>query len=425
PKPLPPAPALGGGPAFPEFLGPGEAGLRSISLLLSGRPLAALGPGRLPGGVVRERRPWLWAHAGNQKGARLGLPERGTDGEDRKGFRGERGRQVQAGIHTSLQHEQRYGHLSYIFGERTLKRFTEKSKVITVDGNLGSGKGELAKQLAEKLGLRHFPEADVYYAEKNTGDGSILGPELGGNCSLEKFYDNPRSSDGNTYRLQAWLYASRLLQYSDALEHLLSTGQGVVLERSAFSDFVFMEAMFKEGFVRKECMDHYTEIKRLTIPRFLPPHLVIYIDVPVPELLKRIQQKGNVPEKKVTAAYLQHIEDAYKKIFLPEMSKKCEILEYTAKQAKDVGKILEDISYVPFDKGPWLEQNDRSLHRVRLLVQDKYDVVNYTTVPMYLPEITIGAHQCDRIYHQFKELKGHKFAPGYNADVGDSWIWLK
>ncbi|XP_031824137.1 NADH dehydrogenase [ubiquinone] 1 alpha subcomplex subunit 10, mitochondrial [Sarcophilus harrisii] len=330
-----------------------------------------------------------------------------------------------AGIHTSLQHEQRYGHLSYIFGERTLKRFTEKSKVITVDGNLGSGKGELAKQLAEKLGLRHFPEADVYYAEKNTGDGSILGPELGGNCSLEKFYDNPRSSDGNTYRLQAWLYASRLLQYSDALEHLLSTGQGVVLERSAFSDFVFMEAMFKEGFVRKECMDHYTEIKRLTIPRFLPPHLVIYIDVPVPELLKRIQQKGNVPEKKVTAAYLQHIEDAYKKIFLPEMSKKCEILEYTAKQAKDVGKILEDISYVPFDKGPWLEQNDRSLHRVRLLVQDKYDVVNYTTVPMYLPEITIGAHQCDRIYHQFKELKGHKFAPGYNADVGDSWIWLK
>ncbi|XP_074120553.1 NADH dehydrogenase [ubiquinone] 1 alpha subcomplex subunit 10, mitochondrial [Sminthopsis crassicaudata] len=330
-----------------------------------------------------------------------------------------------AGVHTGPRREQRYKHLSYILGERTLKRFTEKSRVITVEGNLCSGKGELAKQLAHDLGLRHFPEASVHYAERTMGDGSLLGPELGGNCSVEKFYDDPRSSDGNSYRLQAWLYASRLLQYSDALEHLLSTGQGVILERSAFSDFVFMEAMFKEGFVRKECMDHYTETKRLTLPRFLPPHLVIYIDVPVPEILKRIQQKGNVHEKKITASYLQHIEDAYKKTFLPEMSEKCEILEYTAKQAKEVGKILEDIDYIKFDKGPWLEQSNRSLHHLRLLVQDKFDVVNYTTVPMYLPEITIGAHQCDRIYQQFKELKGHKFAPGYNADVGDTWIWLK
>ena len=48
--------------------------------------------------------------------------------------------------------------------------------------------------------------------------------ELSGSCSMEKFYDDPRSNDGNSYRLQSWLYANRLLQYADALEHLLSTG---------------------------------------------------------------------------------------------------------------------------------------------------------------------------------------------------------
>lgn len=48
--------------------------------------------------------------------------------------------------------------------------------------------------------------------------------EFSGNCSLEKFYDDPKSNDGNSYRLQSWLYANRLLQYADALEHLLSTG---------------------------------------------------------------------------------------------------------------------------------------------------------------------------------------------------------
>ncbi|XP_068959201.1 NADH dehydrogenase [ubiquinone] 1 alpha subcomplex subunit 10, mitochondrial isoform X1 [Petaurus breviceps papuanus] len=330
-----------------------------------------------------------------------------------------------AGLHTGPRRSRRYGFLSYILGERTTKRFTEKSRVVTVDGNVCSGKSELARQLAESLGLKYFPEVDIHYSEKNSGLGNILSPELGGNCSLEKFYDDPRSNDGNAYRLQSWLYANRLLQYSDALDHLLSTGQGVVLERSIFSDFVFMEAMFKQGFIRKQCVEHYEEIKRLTAPQYLPPHLVIYVDVPVPEILKKIQDKGNTHEKKITAAYLQDIENAYKKTFLPEMSENCEILQYTAKEAKDVDKVLEDIDYVKFDKGPWLEQNDRSLHHLRMLVQNKFEVLNYTTIPIYLPEITIGAHQCDRLYRQFRELKGHKYNPGYNADVGDKWIWLK
>lgn len=73
-------------------------------------------------------------------------------------------------------------------------------------------------------GLRHFPEAGIHYADSTTGDGKPLDVQLSGNCSLEKFYDDPKSNDGNSYRLQSWLYASRLLQYADALEHLLSTG---------------------------------------------------------------------------------------------------------------------------------------------------------------------------------------------------------
>lgn len=41
-------------------------------------------------------------------------------------------------------------------------------------------------------------------------------------------------------------------------------------------------------------VDHYNEIKRLTLPEYLPPHAVIYIDVPVPEVQSRIQKKGDV-----------------------------------------------------------------------------------------------------------------------------------
>ncbi|XP_038604923.1 NADH dehydrogenase [ubiquinone] 1 alpha subcomplex subunit 10, mitochondrial [Tachyglossus aculeatus] len=329
------------------------------------------------------------------------------------------------GIHTSAQRQKLYTFWDYILGERTTKRLTEKSKVITVDGNLCSGKSKLAKGLAEKLGLRYFPEADIYYLDKSLGDGTIRNLDYGASSSLEVFYDDPRSADGNSYRLQSWLYTSRLLQYADALEHLLSTGQGVVLERSIFSDFVFLEAMFNQGYIRKQCVEHYNEVKRITICEYLPPHVAIYIDIPVPEVLKRIQEKGNPHEMKVSPAYLQDIENAYKKTFLPEMSEKCEVLQYTPKEAQNVEKVLEDYLYLKFDKGPWLEQDNVSFHHLRLLVQNKYDVVNYATIPEFLPELTIGAHKAYRLYHEFRNLKGRKYAKGYDEEMGDKWIWLK
>ncbi|NXF91770.1 NDUAA dehydrogenase, partial [Eubucco bourcierii] len=222
-------------------------------------------------------------------------------------------------IHISSERNLEYGWLAYMLGERTTKKFTEYSKIFTVEGNLSSGKGKLAQKIAEKLGMKYFPEADIYYLNTITGDGSQLPEKFNGFCNLERFYTDPKCGDGHSYRLQAWLFGNRVLQYADALEHLLATGQGVVMERSPYSDFVFLDAMFKQGYIHKRCLDHYKEIKEISICEFLPPHLVIYIDVPVPEVQKRIQEKGEPYEKKVSPLYLQDIEDAYKKTFLPEI----------------------------------------------------------------------------------------------------------
>nr|XP_009927513.1 PREDICTED: NADH dehydrogenase [ubiquinone] 1 alpha subcomplex subunit 10, mitochondrial isoform X2 [Haliaeetus albicilla] len=284
-----------------------------------------------------------------------------------------------------------------MLGDRATKKFTEYSKIFTVEGNLSSGKGKLAQQIAEKLGMKYFPEADIHYLDRITGDGTLLHEKFNGFCNLERFYNDPKCPDGHSYRLQAWLFGNRVLQYADALEHLLTTGQGVVMERSPYSDFVFLDAMFKQGYIHKRCLDHYNEIKDISICEFLPPHLVIYIDVPVPEVQKRIQEKGEHAvffcnekfykihlllktslcschfrshvqpyEKKVSALYLQNIEDAYKKTFLPEISETSEVLQYTATEAEDVEKVTEDIEYLKFDKGPWLEQDDVSFHHLRL-----------------------------------------------------------
>lgn len=41
-------------------------------------------------------------------------------------------------------------------------------------------------------------------------------------------------------------------------------------------------------------MQHYNEIKGISICEFLPPHLSIYIDLPVEEVQKKLKQSGKV-----------------------------------------------------------------------------------------------------------------------------------
>lgn len=62
---------------------------------------------------------------------------------------------TKACLSTSSTRSLRYGHLAYLMGERTTTRFNHLSRIFTVDGNLSSGKGELAKKLAESLGNCH------------------------------------------------------------------------------------------------------------------------------------------------------------------------------------------------------------------------------------------------------------------------------
>lgn len=92
-------------------------------------------------------------------------------------------------IHTSVHCKLRYGLLASILGDKTTKKLHKYSRVITVDGNICSGKNKLARDIAEQLGMKHYPEAGIQYSSSTTGDGRPLDIEFSGNCSLEKFYD--------------------------------------------------------------------------------------------------------------------------------------------------------------------------------------------------------------------------------------------
>lgn len=169
------------------------------------------------------------------------------------------------------------------------------------------------------------------------------------------------------------IFVFRYLDYCDALAHILNTGQGVVLERSCYSDFVFVEAMFKAGHVSKQFHRAYYEIRANTIEIALKPHLVIYLDVPVDVVQVRhliiyefrewvyrsasqwilfqfqsnIKARGNENEinSEVLKAKSFHedIEYFYKHEFLKDISAHSELLVYDWSHGGEPEVVTEDV----------------------------------------------------------------------------------
>lgn len=175
--------------------------------------------------------------------------------------------------------------------DRTTHRFDDNSKVIVVEGPVASGKTQFAACLAQDLGMKHFPEAnmDIHYIRPNGCDLRMfdsLVPED------TKTFDHVNFNMCPNHRLasnfQIMMYTARYGQYIDALAHLFNTGQGVVLERSPFSDFVFLEAMFSQKYLSKAVKNVYYKLRANTIEELLRPHLVIYLDMPVKKVNENV-----------------------------------------------------------------------------------------------------------------------------------------
>lgn len=172
--------------------------------------------------------------------------------------------------------------------DRTTHRFDENSKVVVVEGPIAAGKTEFAKALAADLGMKHFPEAnmDLHYIRPNGIDLRSFDdqvPEDTRTFDHVNFCLNPSHHLAGNFQIM--MYTARFSQYIDALAHLFNTGQGVVLERSPYSDFVFLEAMMSRNYISRGVRSTYYALRNNSIEELLRPHLVVYLDVPVNKVI--------------------------------------------------------------------------------------------------------------------------------------------
>lgn len=283
------------------------------------------------------------------------------------------------------------------------------------------------------------PNFDEIYKTPYGFDLRTLDPQLPVNTrsfDMKNFCLTPNGR--NVAQFQIRMMILRYSAYVDALAHVMSTGQGVVINRCPYSDYVFLEAMFNSGYLSKGARSVYYELRAHTITEILKPHLVIYLDVPVSKVKENIKKRNLDYEKNSTAftdKYLNDIETLYKQRYLKEIAQHAELLVYDWSNGGEAEVVVEDIERIDFDRfdhydpkmKDWRYPNEWEWCEMRMRFTDeKPDLMNYFNVPRFdVPELTTSPEDSKKFNDIWYNAPGMKYRYGYNEDVGDTGILTK
>lgn len=277
----------------------------------------------------------------------------------------------------------KYGFMGQML-DSTLNRMGDNSLIITVDGNFGSGKSEFAKKLAQEIDFVYAREPDLethlYKQPNGENTRDIINEVVGDNKrfridSIEEWHKDPTFK--STIALQHNFYNIRWMQMRTALLHLMSTGQGVVLERSVFSDAVIGQSLYENNFLSDEAFRFYLrDLVPNTIAELWRPHVMIYLDKSPEDCLKTIKEEGKSYEKEskvYNLEFLKSMDTNYKKNFLPGMKNELHVLTYNSSDAR-ASRAVEDLEVLDFDDqtkfNDWRIRKETTINTYRRILSD-------------------------------------------------------
>lgn len=251
------------------------------------------------------------------------------------------------------------------FKDRSDWRFDENSKIIVIDGNVATGKTNIGKQIAKHFDLLYVPDVsdeEMYWWETDhVFDGREHDAKLpleARHCDFQAFYSQTGFPTvlKNFPRTQYMLFRYKMLKYTQLItQHVLSTGQGVVMNRGMWSDMVFAETMFSTGHLSREGLMMYNEqYQDLTFP-WWHPHLIVYLDTPFEQIKENIK-KRNIPWETnspvINDDWIEAMDMAYKEKYLPKMRRHCEVLSVDMSEELDIEVLYEELERVDLETPP-------------------------------------------------------------------------
>jgi NADH dehydrogenase (ubiquinone) 1 alpha subcomplex subunit 10 len=247
---------------------------------------------------------------------------------------------------------------------------------------------------------------------------------------MTKFVQNPKHD--RAVLMQHHLYISKFMQYIRVLSHVLNTGQGAVLERSVYSDSVFVDAMLACGYMNKKETDIYYKWRSETLPILMKPHLVIYLDVPAATVENNLKKRGRGEEKAFTKQFLEAMEESYKFGYLKSITEHAELLVYDWSVPGDPEVVVEDIERVDFDR---FGKHDSKMEDWRMKeewdwCERRWDYTNPTNLFRHEctltkfnfgqnPKLEMSGEDGMILDNVLDEVPQTKYAVGWNPELGD------
>jgi NADH dehydrogenase (ubiquinone) 1 alpha subcomplex subunit 10 len=338
----------------------------------------------------------------------------------------------------------RYNMLTAL-SETTASRFNDNTKVIVVEGNLAVGKKEFAQRLAKEFDLKYFPptpEINCFLDKSYKFDIRSLDPVLPPGAKtydLKKLYSDHHPQHGTIGRLQLRWYEEKFYDYLAALKHLLSTGQGVVLVRSVYSDSVFVEALHSMGWLTSSFVRYYNMIRSNSICDLYRPHLTIYLDTPLQTVRDRIAKRNNpieVGSRNLTDEYLKTVDQVYQQRFLPKMRESGEVVEIDWSEVAnddDMEAIAEELQLLKLEGEDnddpkftdWSRQDEDDWSKFRLLLENENTWIPYFTrdAPWDCPEIMLSPSDQEAWNQVARRHPVFKHRAGWSSELGHSTLF--
>jgi len=158
---------------------------------------------------------------------------------------------------------------------------------IAVAGNIGAGKTTLTELLAKYYGWEaRFEDIDQ-------------------NPYLESFYQDMQRW---AFNLQIYFLNSRFRQ----IVEIRKSGKDVIQDRTIYEDaYIFAPNLHEMSLMTTRDFDNYRSLFELMSSLIQPPDLLIYLRSSVPNLVKRIQERGREYENSIRLDYLKKLNERY------------------------------------------------------------------------------------------------------------------
>lgn len=173
------------------------------------------------------------------------------------------------------------------------------TQLVTIEGNIGSGKTTIARKIAG-----YMPDTKFFPA-----------PGRSKNPHWPRFHEDPKA---HATEMQCWFLRERLRVYMAALRHMEATNESAILDFSLWSDEAFAIGHLESGFMTEDEFAKYqalsARIMQLGLP---PPHLSIVLHASPQTCLERaggLERPGGLNE-----AYLKRLDELHGQRWLRDL----------------------------------------------------------------------------------------------------------